>query len=63
MALKTTFMNEEDRRRLHELLDYACDTNQDYVILQFARMDLDFQIHRTRYSMHIRKDKEDEKRD
>lgn len=62
MALKTTFMNEEDRQRYHQLLDYALDHNEEYVIMQFAKMDLDFQIHRTRYSMHIRKEKEDEKR-
>lgn len=49
---------DDDRKRLHELLDYALDTAQDYVIYQFARMDLEFHVHRTIYRMNIRKDEE-----
>lgn len=56
-------MTEADRKRLHELLDYALDTCQDYVIYQFARMDLDYHIHRTVYRMRINKEEEDETRD
>ena len=53
-------MKDEDRQRLHQLLDYAIDHNEDYVIMQFARMDLDFQIHRTTYRMRIKKEEEHE---
>ena len=53
-------MNEEDRRRLHELLDYACDTNQEYVLYQFAMMDLQYHVHKTTYRMRIKKEEEDE---
>lgn len=48
-------MNEDDRKRLHELLDYAIDTAQDYVIYQFAQMNLDFHIKREILTMHIKK--------
>ena len=61
-ALKTLKMTEEDRRRLHELLDYALDTNQEYVLYQFARMDLQYNIHKTIYRMRIKKEEEDVER-
>lgn len=51
-------MTEEDRKRFHELLDYALDTNQDYVLYQFARMDLDFNIHKTVYRLKLKKSEE-----
>lgn len=51
-------MTPEDRQRLHQLLDYALDSNQEFVIMQFARMDLEFHVHRTIYRMNIRKDEE-----
>lgn len=57
-ALKTLKMTEEDRKRFHELLDWALDHAEDYVIMQFANMDLSFQIHRTLYRMHIKKEEE-----
>lgn len=55
-------MTDEDRQRLHQLLDYAIDHNEDYVIMQFARMDLNYQLHRTIYRMNIRKEEEHEER-
>ena len=55
MASETTI---EDRKRFHELLDYALDTNQDYVLYQFARMDLDFNLHKTVYRLKIKKSEE-----
>lgn len=51
-------MTPEDRQRLHQLLDYALDSNQEFVIMQFARMDLEFHVHRTIYKMNIRKEEE-----
>ena len=51
-------MTDEDRKRFHELLDWALDHAEDYVIMQFANMDLSFQIHRTLYRMHIKKEEE-----
>ena len=57
-----TGITTDDRARLHELLDYALDTAQDYVIMQFARMDLDFHIHQTIYRMNIKKDENVEAR-
>lgn len=54
----------EDRQRLHELLDYALDSNQEYVIMQFARMDLDWHLHRRVYRLKVPKIiDEDEARD
>lgn len=48
--------SDEDRIRLHQLLDYACDTNQDYVIMQFANMDLDWHLHKEIYRLQIKKE-------
>lgn len=48
-------MNEDDRKRLHELLDYAIDHDEDFVIAQFAQMNLDFHIKREILTMHIKK--------
>ena len=56
-----TNITTEDRARFHELLDYALDTAQDYVIMQFARADLDFHIRKKIYKLHLLK--EDETRD
>ena len=53
-------MTQEDRIRLHQLLDYACDTNQDYVIMQFANMDLDWHLRRKRYWLSIKTEEDDE---
>ncbi len=53
-------ITDEDRKRFHELLDYALDTNQDYVLYQFARMDLEYQIHRTVYRLKLKKTEEDD---
>lgn len=61
-ALKTLKMTNEDRKRFHELLDYALDTNQEYVLYQFARMDLQYNIHKTIYRMRIKKEEEDVER-
>lgn len=55
-------MTDEDRKRLHELLDYAIDNHEDYVIMRFARMDLDYHLHQTIYRMRIKKEEEDEER-
>lgn len=52
-------MTDEDRQRLHQLLDYAIDHNEDYVIMQFARMDLEYHVHKTTYRMRIKKEEED----
>ena len=49
-------MAPEDRTRLHELLDYALNEAEDFVIAQFARADLDFHIQRTIYKMNIKKE-------
>ena len=51
-------MTPEDRQRLHQLLDYAIDHDESFVIAQYARMDLDFHVHRTIYKMNIIKDEE-----
>ena len=52
-------MTPEDRQRLHQLLDYAIDNDESFVIAQYARMDLEFHVHRTIYKMNIRKEEED----
>lgn len=56
-------MTQEDRKRFHELLDYALDTNQDYVIYQFANMDLDFNLHRETYRLLIKKENDNTTQD
>lgn len=55
-------MTEEDRKRFHELLDWALDHAEDYVIMQFARMDLEYHVHKTTYRMRIKKEEEHEER-
>lgn len=55
-SLNMAGFTDDDRKRLHELLDYALDTAQDFVIMQFARADLDFHIQRTIYKMNIKKE-------
>ena len=56
-------MTEEDRNRFHELLDWALDHAEDYVIMQFANMDLEYHVHKTIYRMRIKKEEEDVERD
>ncbi len=46
-------MTQEDRERLHQLLDYAIDNSEDYVIGQFAKMSLEYQVAIRRYRLHI----------
>ena len=48
-------VTEEDRERFHQLLDYALDMNEEYVIAQYARMNLDFNIKREIYRLHFKK--------
>lgn len=54
MAIRAN-MTPDDRQRFHELLDYALDNHEDYVLMRFAEMDLDFQLHIKEYRLHIRK--------
>lgn len=49
-------LTPQDRQRFHELLDYALDHDEDYVIMQFANMDLDYHLHRTFYRLKIDKE-------
>ena len=49
-------MTPEDRQRLHQLLDWAIDHDEDYVIAQYARMDLDWHLHKETYRLKIWKD-------
>lgn len=51
-------MNKVDRERWHQLLDYALDEAEDYVIMEFARMDLEFHLHKTIYRLKLRKSEE-----
>ncbi len=55
-------MNKVDRDRLHQLLDYALDTDQDYVIMRFANMDLDWHLRTETYRLRIEKTEKDEDR-
>ena len=59
-AKRGCVLSDEDRARLHKLLDYALDHDESFVIAQYARMDLDFHVHRTIYKMNIIKDEENE---
>lgn len=54
-------MTEEDKQRLHQLLDYAIESDQNYVVAEYARMSLDWQLRRKRYWLSI-KTEEDERR-
>ncbi len=49
-------MTEEGRARLHNILDYALDNDEDYVLMQFAQMDLDYHIKRKTYRLMIKKE-------
>ena len=49
-------MNEEDRSRLHELLDWAINHDESFAIAQYARMDLDWHIHKEIYRLSIKKE-------
>ena len=49
-------MTDEDKERLHRLLDYAIDNNEDYVLAQYARMDLDWHLHKETYRLLIKKE-------
>lgn len=51
-------MTQEDKDRLHALLDYAIDNDEDYVIAQYAWLDLDWHLHKETYRLHIDKKKE-----
>ena len=51
-------MTNEDRKRFHELLDFALNEAEDYVIAQYARMDLDWHLHKEIYTLHINKTNE-----
>lgn len=51
-------MTDDDRQRFHELLDWAIDHDEDYVIAQYARMDLDWHLHKEIYTLHINKKNE-----
>ena len=48
-------MKPEDRERLHALLDYALDSDQEYVIAQYARMDLDWHLRTETYRLSFKK--------
>lgn len=47
-------MSTEDRERLHQLLDFAIDNGEDYVLYEFARMSLDWQLMRRTYKLHFK---------
>ena len=49
-------LSKEDRQRFHNLLDYALDNDEDYVIMQFAQMDLDWHIKKETYRLSLKKD-------
>ena len=51
-------MTQEDKDRLHALLDYAIENNEDYVIAQYAWLDLDWHLNKETYRLHIDKKKE-----
>ena len=53
-------MTDKDRERLHRLLDYAIDNNEDYVIAQYAQMNLTFNIHKEIYRLSICKTESNE---
>jgi len=52
-------MTQEDRERLHKLLDYAIDADENYVIAQYAWMDLEWHLHKKTYRLHIDNVKEE----
>lgn len=52
-------MTPEDRKRLHQLLDYAIDHDEEYVISQYAWIDLDWHLHEQRYRLHFNISKEE----
>ena len=52
----------DDRARFHELLDYALDNEENYVIMQFAQMDLAYHLHRKIYRLHLSTEEHDEER-
>jgi hypothetical protein len=55
MATNGNTITVEDRKRFHELLDYALDEAEDYAIMRFAEMSLDFQLHVQEYRLHFKK--------
>ena len=61
MDMNGNTMTSEDAARLHELLDYAIESDQNYVVAEYARMSLDWQLRRKRYWLSI-KTEEDERR-
>ena len=48
-------MTTEDRQRLHELLDWALDHDEDYAIMRFANVSLDYQLHIQEYRLRFKK--------
>ena len=53
-------MTNDDRQRFHELLDWMIDHDENFAIAQYARMDLEYQIHRTVYRLKLKKTEEDD---
>ena len=53
-------MTDKDRERLHRLLNFAIDNNEDYVIAQYAQMNLTFNIHKEIYRLSICKTESNE---
>lgn len=51
-------LTDEDKTRLHNLLDYAIENDEEFVIMQYAEMNLNFHLHRTIYRMTINKTEE-----
>lgn len=63
MGLKLTnmgYMTSEDKERLHQLLDYAIDNDENYVLMQYANMDLDWHLHKKAYRLHIKIEETDD---
>ena len=58
ISLNTEGMTDEDRQRLHQLLDYAIDSNENYVLMQFANISLDWQLNIKRYRLHFKIEEE-----
>lgn len=54
ISLNTGGMTDEDRQRLHQLLDYAIDNDENYVLMQYANMSLNWQLHFKRYRLHFK---------
>ena len=53
-------ITDEDRKRLHQLLDYAIESDQNYVVAEYARLSLDWHLRRKRYWLSIKTEQDDE---